>query len=86
MKKGKQDDHRNVTFSHFPPPFSLEKQKVPIALCKKKFLHIRYRAGARSGAKFHRKEVSGMRHYELTFIVEPNKDEEGVTGVVERVT
>lgn len=27
-----------------------------------------------------------MRHYELTFIVEPNKDEEGVTGVVDRVS
>ena len=27
-----------------------------------------------------------MRRYELTFIVEPGKDEEGVTGVVERVS
>ena len=27
-----------------------------------------------------------MRRYELTFIVEPNKDEEGVTGVVDRVS
>ena len=27
-----------------------------------------------------------MRNYELTFIVEPNIDQEGVTGVVERVS
>jgi small subunit ribosomal protein S6 len=27
-----------------------------------------------------------MRRYELTFIVEPSKDEEGVTGVVDRVS
>ena len=27
-----------------------------------------------------------MRRYELTIIVEPNKDEEGVTGVVDRVS
>ncbi len=27
-----------------------------------------------------------MRNYELTFIVEPNTDEEGVTGIVENVS
>jgi small subunit ribosomal protein S6 len=27
-----------------------------------------------------------MRNYELAFIIEPNKDEEGVTGVVDRVS
>jgi small subunit ribosomal protein S6 len=42
--------------------------------------------GVRSGANFHGKEVTSVRNYELAFIIEPNMDEEGATGVVERVS
>jgi small subunit ribosomal protein S6 len=42
--------------------------------------------GDGSRAKIHRKEVTGMRNYELAFIVEPDVDNEGVTGVVDKVS
>ena len=39
-----------------------------------------------SRAKIHRKEVAGMRDYELAFIVRPNVDDNGVTAVVDKVS
>ena len=36
--------------------------------------------------KIHRKEVTGMRDYELAFIVRPNVDDNGVTAVVDKVS
>jgi small subunit ribosomal protein S6 len=40
----------------------------------------------RSRAKIHGKEVTGVRDYELAFIVRPSVDDEGVTDVVEQVS
>jgi small subunit ribosomal protein S6 len=40
----------------------------------------------KSRAKIHRKEVTGMRDYELAFIVMPNVDDKGVTAVVDKVS
>jgi small subunit ribosomal protein S6 len=37
-------------------------------------------------ANIHRKEVSGVRDYELAYVVRSTIDEDGVTGVVEQVS
>jgi small subunit ribosomal protein S6 len=36
--------------------------------------------------EIHRKEVTGMRDYELAFIIRPNVEAEDVTGAVDKVT